>query len=120
VLELPTTELELPTTALELPATELRVLIEQLIDAQVDGARLAKRVMLLQDLADGAQTLACAAYDEALDDTGNPDAVDRAVLTATAASRANEDELDATIAWKEHLQNSSELIDTARRVLEAL
>ena len=41
-------------------------------------------------------------------------------MTATAASRANEDELDATIAWKEHLQNSSELVDAARRVLEAL
>jgi hypothetical protein len=102
----------------ELQTTELRFLIEQLIDAQVDGARLAKRVMMLQDLADGAQTLACAAYDEALD-AGNPDAVDRAVMTATAASRANEDELDATIAWKEHLQNTSHLVDAARRVLEA-
>jgi hypothetical protein len=100
--------------------SELRLLIEQLIDAQVDGARLAKRVMLLQDLADGAQTLACAAYDEALEDASNPDAVNRAVMTATAASRANEDELDATIAWKEHLQNASDLVNTARRVLELL
>jgi hypothetical protein len=104
----------------EIQTTELRFLIEQFIDAQVDGARLAKRVMLLQDLADGAQTLACAAYDEALEDAGNGDAVDRAVMTATAASRANEDELDATIAWKEHLQNTSQLVDAARRVLEAM
>jgi hypothetical protein len=104
----------------EAPTTDLRFLIEELIDAHMDGARLAKRVMLLQDLADGAQTLACAAYDEALGDTGNPDAVDRAVMTATAASRANEDELDATIAWKEHLQNANQLVDAARRVLETL
>jgi hypothetical protein len=99
---------------------DLRHLIEELIDAQVDGARLAKRVMLLQDLADAAQTLACAAYDEALDAAGNPEAVDRAVMTASSASRANEDELDATIAWKEHLQHASQLVDTARVVLEAL
>ena len=102
-----------------LATTDVRILIEQLVDAQLDGVRLAKRVMLLQDLADAAQTLACAAYDEALD-AGNPDAVDRAVMTATAASRANEDELDATIAWKEHLQHASDLVDAARLVLEAL
>jgi hypothetical protein len=103
-----------------LATTDVRILIEQLVDAQLDGVRLAKRVMLLQDLADAAQTLACAAYDEALDAAGNPEAVDRAVMTATAASRANEDELDATIAWKEHLQHASELVDAARLVLEAL
>lgn len=118
--------LEVSTGSSEAPApyevsrSDLRQLIENLIDAQVDGARLAKRVMLLQDLADAAQSLACAAYDEALDAAGTPEAVDRAVMTASAASRANEDELDATIAWKEHLQHASELVDAARLVLEAL
>src|SRR4051812_28427150 len=84
----------------ELDMTEVRLLLESLIDAQLDGTRLAKRVMLLQEISDTAQSLACAAYDEALDAVGDPDAVDRAVMTGTAASRANEDELDATIAWK--------------------
>jgi hypothetical protein len=99
---------------------DLRLLIECLIDAQLDGARLAKRVMLLQDLADSAQSLACAAYDEALDAVGDSNAVDRAVMTGSAASRANEDELDATIAWKDHLQHTDDLVETARRFLEAL
>jgi hypothetical protein len=99
---------------------ELRSLIESLIDAQLDGTRLAKRVMLLQDLADAAQSLACASYDEALCTVGDADAVDRAVLTGSAASQANADELDATIAWKEHLAHIDDLVETARRVLEAL
>jgi hypothetical protein len=99
---------------------DLRCLIECLIDSQLDGSRLAKRVMLLQDLADTAQSLACAAYNEALGAVGDSDAVDRAVLTGSAASRANEDELDATIAWNEHLQQTDDLVQTARRILEAL
>jgi methyl coenzyme M reductase gamma subunit len=99
---------------------DLRTLIECLIDAQLDGARLAKRVMLLQDLADSAQSLACAAYDEARGAVGDSDAVDRAILSGSAASRANEDELDATIAWKEHLQHTDDLVETARRILQAL
>jgi hypothetical protein len=99
---------------------DLRCLIECLIDSQLDGSRLAKRVMLLQDLADTAQSLACAAYNEALGAVGDSDAVDRAVLMGSAASRANEDELDATIAWNEHLQQTDDLVQTARRILEAL
>lgn len=99
---------------------DLRILIECLIDAQLDGTHLAKRVMLLQDLADTAQSLACAAYDEALGAVGDSAAVDRAVVTGSAASRANEDELDATIAWKEHLEHTDDLVETARRFLEAL
>jgi hypothetical protein len=100
--------------------TDLRILIECLIDAHLDGTRLAKRVMLLQDLADTSQSLACAAYNEALATVGDSDAVDRAVMTGSAASRANEDELDATIAWKEHLQHIDDLVETARHFLEAL
>jgi hypothetical protein len=91
-----------------------------LIDAQLDGTRLAKRVMLLQDLADTAQSVACAAYNEALGAVGDSDAVDRAVSTGTAASRAGEDELDATIAWREHLQHTDDLVETARRILDGL
>jgi hypothetical protein len=94
-------------------------LIESLIDAHLDGTRLAKRVMLLQDLADAAQSLACASYDEALYAVRDSDAVDRAVMTGSAASQANADELDATIAWKEHLEYTDDLVETARRVLEA-
>ena len=105
---------------LEIGHGDLRCLIECLIDAQLDGTHLAKRVMLLQDLADTAQSLASAAYNEALGAVGDSDAVDRAVLTGSAASRANEDELDATIAWKEHLQHTDDLVETARRILEAL
>jgi hypothetical protein len=91
-----------------------------LIDAQLDGTRLAKRVMRMQDLADTAQSLASAAYNEALGAVGDSDAVDRAVLTGSAASRANEDELDATIAWKEHLQHTDDLVETARHIIETL
>jgi hypothetical protein len=100
--------------------TDLGSLIEVLIDANLDGTRLAKRVMLLQDLADVSQSLASAAYDEALEAVGDSDAVDRAVMTGSAASRANEDELDATIAWKEHLQYTDNLIEVARDMLKAL
>jgi hypothetical protein len=99
---------------------DIRSLIECLIDAHLDGTRLAKRIMLLQDLADAAQSVASAAYDEALVAIGDSDAVDRAVMTGSAASRANEDELDATIAWREHLQYTDDLVESARRVLEAL
>jgi hypothetical protein len=100
--------------------TDLRCLIECLIDAQLDGTRLAKRVMLLQDLADTAQSVASAAYNEALGAVGDSDAVDRAILSGSAASRANEDELDATIAWKEHLQHIDDLVETARQFLDVL
>jgi hypothetical protein len=99
---------------------DLRTLIECLIDAHLDGTRLAKRVMLLQDLADSAQSLACATYDEALGAGADSYAVDRAVMTGSAASRANKDELDATIAWKEHLEYTDDLVETARHVLKAL
>jgi hypothetical protein len=98
----------------------LRSLIESLIDAQLDGARLARRVMLLQELADAAGSLAHAAYDHALEAVADTEAVDRAVRTGSAASRANEDELDATIAWKEHLEYTDGLVKTARRVVKAL
>jgi hypothetical protein len=103
-----------------LGVAQIRSLIEGLVDAHLDGTRLAKRVMLLQDLADSAQSLACAAYDEALGAIDDPDAVDRAVMTGTAASRANEDELDATIAWKEHLHHMDELVEAARHILDVL
>jgi mevalonate pyrophosphate decarboxylase len=91
-----------------------------LIDAQLDGARLARRVMLLQELADAAESLASAAYDQALDAVTDTEAVERAVRTGSAASRANEDELDATIAWTEHLEYTDDLVKTARRVVKAL
>jgi hypothetical protein len=100
--------------------SELRALIEDLVDAQLDGTRLAKRVMLLQEVADAAQSLACAAYDAALDAVGDADAVDRAVMTGSAASRANEDEMEASIAWKQHLEHTDELVRAARLVLDAL
>jgi hypothetical protein len=99
---------------------DLRSLIESLIDAQRNGARLAKRVMVLQELADVAQSVACAAYDKALDAVDDSDAVDRAVMMASAASRVSEDELYATIAWKEHLRYADDLVDGARQLLEAL
>lgn len=99
---------------------DLRSLIECLIDAHLDGTRLAKRVMLLQDLADSAQSLASAAYDAALGAVADSDAVDRAVMSGSAASRANSDELDATIAWKEHLHYTDDLVETARHLLNAL
>jgi hypothetical protein len=99
---------------------DIRCLIECFIDAQLDGTRLAKRVMLLQDLADSAQSLASAAYDDALGAVADSDAVDRAVMTGSAASRANKDEMDATIAWKEHLQYTNDLVETARHILRDL
>jgi hypothetical protein len=112
-----------PDTVRSEPAVsgaDFRSLIESLIDAHLDATRLAKRVMLLQDLADTAQALAYAAYDEALDSIGDPQAIDRAVMTGSAASRASKDELDATIAWKEHLKYADDLVETARRALRAL
>jgi hypothetical protein len=76
--------------------------------------------MLLQELADAAEALACAAYDQALGAVVDTDAVDRAVRTSSAASRANEDELDATIAWQAHLEYTDDLVETARHVVNAL
>lgn len=107
-------------TSAAVDPSEVRALIEALIDAHVDGTRLAKRLMLLSEVSDAAQALAWAAYDEALNAIGDGDAVDRAVLTGSAASRANEDELEATVAWREHLEMTDRLIESARRVLEAL
>jgi hypothetical protein len=108
------------SAAAEVSHADLRSLIESLIDAQLDGARLARRVMLLQELADAAESLATAAYDHALDAVADTDAVDRAVRTGSAASRANEDELHAAIAWQAHLEYTDDLVEAARDVVKAL
>lgn len=105
---------------MEARSDDLRSLIENLIDAQVDAARLATRVMLLQELADAAQSVASMAFDQALEAGGDPDAIDWAVATGSAASRANVDELEATIAWKAHLEQTDKLVATARSVLASL
>lgn len=95
-------------------------MIESLIDAQLDATRLATRVMLLQELADAAQSVASVAFDQALEAGGEPDAIDWAVATGSAASRANVDELEATIAWKKHLEHTDEVVEAARSVLSRL
>jgi hypothetical protein len=99
---------------------ELRTLIQGLIDAQLDGTRLAKRVMVLQELADTAQSVARIAYDKALEAAGDPEAIEWAVATGSAASHANAEELEATIAWREHLENTDRLVQAARSLLGGL
>jgi hypothetical protein len=99
---------------------ELRTLLQGLIDAQLDGTRLAKRVMLLQELADTAQSVARVAYDKALEANGDPEAIEWAVATGSAANHANAEELAATIAWREHLEHADRLVDAARSVLGGL
>src|SRR4051794_17550347 len=105
-----------------LPRTEeVRDLIEALVRAQVDGTRVARRVMLMQEVADTAQEAAAAAFDAAAAASGSDaDAIDRAVATSSAAALASEDELRAAIAWKEHLEETDRLVRAAGDLLREL
>jgi hypothetical protein len=108
-------------SARSLPRTEeVRDLIEALVRAQLDGTRVARRVMLMQEVADTAQEAAAAAFDAALARGCDDEAIDRAVATSSAATQASEDELQAAIAWKEHLEETDRLVRAAGDLLREL
>jgi hypothetical protein len=101
-------------------AHALRSLIENLVASNLDGVRLAKRVMLLQEMADAAEGLATATIDAAVSSVGDDEAVERAVAASTAATEAHEAELQASIEWRLHLERTHDLADIAEEVLRQL
>jgi hypothetical protein len=100
--------------------SQVRTVIEHLVRAHLDGTRLVRRVMLLQEVANAAEELASATFDAALNTAGDPDAIERAVDMGAASRDASEEEIRATIAWKTHLQEVDTLVREAEDLLRAL
>jgi hypothetical protein len=99
--------LELPeTTAI----TEARTIITELVRAHEKGQRLAKELMVAQELADAAETKANYAVAIAASDPDNRDAIRRAIWESERSEAAEQDEMTALARWGEHLLSVSRLI----------
>jgi hypothetical protein len=115
----------LPVTAQPLDHGSLdrghvRLLIESLIAAHLEGVRLARRMLLLQEIADAAEHLATRTIDLAAGNPADQYAVEAAMSSSAAASQANADEIEASAMWACHLERTDELVRRATALAAAL
>jgi hypothetical protein len=99
---------------------QVTTVVQDLLDLHHEGLRLAKRLMALQERVDTLDRLANSAIDTAAAVTADEEAVDRAVAVASAAMRAGEEELDATVEWAMHLEQSIAVTSSATELIRRL
>lgn len=102
------------TAAAELRAA--RALVHRLVGANLGSLRIARQLMLVQDVAERHRHHAELAIDTAAL-TRAPDAIERAVSASAAADLADEEEWDLSREWGAHVQDVHRLVDEAERLL---
>lgn len=93
-----------------------RALVHRLVGANLGSLRIARQLMLVQDVAERHRRNAEAAIDTAAL-TRDPEAIERAVSSSAAADLADEEEWDLSREWGSHVQDVHRLVDEAERLL---
>jgi hypothetical protein len=101
-------------------AHDLRALIKDLVDLQAEGVRLARRLLVLQEVADEMERLASRMIQSATGAPGDQNALTSAVTAAAAARDSNEEELQASVLWARHLERADKMIKVADDVMDRL
>lgn len=99
-------------------ADALLVLVRRLIGSNLKSVRLAKDLLLAQELADLQRSQAEPAIDLAAWSEGDSLASERAVDAVAAAERADEAEFGLSREWAAHCCNVYALTELAEEVLE--
>ena len=89
---------------------EAHAIILTLIDAHHESVRLAKQLMLAQELADLHEARANQALAVAAADPADTDAIDHALRASELFESADEDEARLSAHWGEHLIQIAQLI----------